>query len=254
MLKGVSFDARARHDDGAGRIERLGQEHADQPGDGVQPAAARPHPGRRARPGDDSAARLPRAAGVGAAGELPVRRHDRREHRLRQSERVARRDQGGRAHRALRGVHPALPGGLRHDRRRARHQAVRRPAPARVDRPRDSRQPEGADPRRSDVEPRLRERGDDSGRPARAARRAARRSSSRTGCRRFAAPIRFWCWKAARSSSAARTPSCSTKDGRYRQLYDKQYKIETNRFINPGEDFTPEPPKVVVASRGSNQL
>ncbi len=30
-------------------------------------------------------------------------------------------------------------------------------------------------------------------------------------------------------------------DGRYRQLYDKQYRFELNRFINPGEDFTPEP-------------
>jgi subfamily B ATP-binding cassette protein MsbA len=29
--------------------------------------------------------------------------------------------------------------------------------------------------------------------------------------------------------------------GRYRQLYDKQYRLETDRFINPGEDFTPEP-------------
>ena len=27
--------------------------------------------------------------------------------------------------------------------------------------------------------------------------------------------------------------------GRYRQLYDKQYRLETNRFINPGEDWTP---------------
>ena len=30
--------------------------------------------------------------------------------------------------------------------------------------------------------------------------------------------------------------------GRYRQLYNKQYKIETDRYINPGEDFTPELP------------
>ena len=29
---------------------------------------------------------------------------------------------------------------------------------------------------------------------------------------------------------------------RYRQLYEKQYGIERDRFINPGEDFTPEPP------------
>ena len=28
--------------------------------------------------------------------------------------------------------------------------------------------------------------------------------------------------------------------GRYRTLYDKQYKFEADRFINPGEDFTPE--------------
>ncbi len=30
-------------------------------------------------------------------------------------------------------------------------------------------------------------------------------------------------------------------DGRYKQLYDKQYKLELDRFINPGEDFTPPP-------------
>ena len=34
------------------------------------------------------------------------------------------------------------------------------------------------------------------------------------------------------------------KDGRYKQLYDKQYRFEKNQFINPGEDFTPELPKV----------
>ena len=30
------------------------------------------------------------------------------------------------------------------------------------------------------------------------------------------------------------------QNGRYKQLYDRQYKLETDRFINPGEDFTPE--------------
>ena len=30
-------------------------------------------------------------------------------------------------------------------------------------------------------------------------------------------------------------------DGRYRQLYDRQYKLERDQFINPGEDFTPTP-------------
>ena len=33
-------------------------------------------------------------------------------------------------------------------------------------------------------------------------------------------------------------------NGRYKQLYDKQYHFERNQFINPGEDFTPELPKV----------
>jgi subfamily B ATP-binding cassette protein MsbA len=44
--------------------------------------------------------------------------------------------------------------------------------------------------------------------------------------------------------------------GRYRTLYDKQYKFESDRFINPGEDFTPEPEKVPVETptRGDRAL
>jgi len=44
------------------------------------------------------------------------------------------------------------------------------------------------------------------------------------------------------------------RDGRYRQLYDKQYKLETNRFINPGEDWTPEVPKPVTLKPASTQI
>ena len=36
-------------------------------------------------------------------------------------------------------------------------------------------------------------------------------------------------------------------NGRYRYLHDKQYKFETDRFINPGEDFTPEPERPKAA-------
>jgi subfamily B ATP-binding cassette protein MsbA len=43
-------------------------------------------------------------------------------------------------------------------------------------------------------------------------------------------------------------------NGRYRQLYDKQYRFEKDRFINPGEDFTPEPEKVVAPARVSSTL
>ena len=38
------------------------------------------------------------------------------------------------------------------------------------------------------------------------------------------------------------------KHGRYRQLYDKQYHFEQDLFINPGEDFTPEPEAPAVAT------
>jgi ABC-type multidrug transport system fused ATPase/permease subunit len=38
--------------------------------------------------------------------------------------------------------------------------------------------------------------------------------------------------------------------GRYRQLHDKQYRLERNRFINPGEDFTPDLPAAALPSSG----
>jgi len=41
-------------------------------------------------------------------------------------------------------------------------------------------------------------------------------------------------------------------NGRYRQLYDKQYRFEKDRFINPGEDFTPEPEVVAAPAARAN--
>lgn len=40
-------------------------------------------------------------------------------------------------------------------------------------------------------------------------------------------------------------------NGRYKQLYDKQYKFERDQFINPGEDFTPEPTSL---TKGTTRL
>ncbi len=63
----------------------------------LQPAARGPRARRRPRPGDGAAARLPRSARGRAAGELPLRRHDRRQHPLRPQPRDARRGaRGGR--------------------------------------------------------------------------------------------------------------------------------------------------------------
>lgn len=42
--------------------------------------------------------------------------------------------------------------------------------------------------------------------------------------------------------------------GRYRQLYEKQYYLESDRFINPGEDFTPEVPAAAAPSGGTGRL
>jgi energy-coupling factor transporter ATP-binding protein EcfA2 len=135
-----------------------------EPGDGVQSPDVRPHHSSTASTSRPAAARLPRAPRRRAAGQLPLRRHDRREHRLLAARRLARGDRGSGAARALRRVRRPLREGLRHDRRRARRQALGRPAPARRDRTRVARQPDDPDPRRSDLEPRQRERSNDPGR------------------------------------------------------------------------------------------
>jgi hypothetical protein len=98
VLKGVSFRA-GGHDDGAGRVERLGQEHAHQPGDGVQPAedpGGCSWTGATCRP---SACAITAAARRRAAGQLPVRRHGRREHRYARPTRPGT-DPRGQPHRA----------------------------------------------------------------------------------------------------------------------------------------------------------
>jgi subfamily B ATP-binding cassette protein MsbA len=40
--------------------------------------------------------------------------------------------------------------------------------------------------------------------------------------------------------------------GRYRELYDRQYSFEEDQFINPGEDFFPEPEPVVTRTRAAS--
>jgi ABC-type multidrug transport system fused ATPase/permease subunit len=50
-------------------------------------------------------------------------------------------------------------------------------------------------------------------------------------------------------------PELLARNGRYKQLYDKQFHFETDQFINPGEDFLPVPEKEPVgARRGSSAL
>jgi subfamily B ATP-binding cassette protein MsbA len=44
------------------------------------------------------------------------------------------------------------------------------------------------------------------------------------------------------------------KRGRYRQLYDKQYMLEHDRFVNPGEDVVPESEEVVLERRDAGGI
>ncbi len=46
-------------------------------------------------------------------------------------------------------------------------------------------------------------------------------------------------------------PELLAKRGRYRQLYDKQYLIEHDRFVNPGEDHTPDEEDVDIPVRST---
>ena len=78
---------RAGPDGGDRRADRRGEDHPRQPADAVLRARRRPHHPRRPRHRVDAAARPARRHRHGAAGHLAVRRHDPRQHRLRQPRR-----------------------------------------------------------------------------------------------------------------------------------------------------------------------
>ena len=118
-------------------------------------------------------------------------------------------------------LHPRAAGGLRHARRRARPDALRRPAPADRDRPRDPGQPADPDPRRRHLVGRRLDRAGDQARAARGdgrthdvrdrapplddrARRRDRRARGRRGRRR-----------------TATTTSCSSAPTLYREIVEK---------------------------------
>ena len=162
-------------DDPAGRDGRAGrqlgqrQDVARQPDSALLRAVGRPPLRRRPRHHDADAREPARADRAGVAGRAAVRRHHRRQHRLRRDGRhVARGHRTRRGRRARARIHPRDAAGLRHARRRERHAPVRRPAAADRDRARHPQGRADPDPRRGDVVARLRIRAAGAGRARRA--------------------------------------------------------------------------------------
>ena len=112
----------------------------------------------------------------------------------------------------------ALPGRLRHRRRRPRAPVLRRREAAAGHRPHAAARPAGARARRGDQRAGQRDRAGRAGRARRGQPRAGRRSPSRTGCPRSATPTVSPSCTPGGWSSRASTRSCWPADGRYARL------------------------------------
>ena len=159
---------RGRPHGGAGRPDRLGQ---DQPG-GADRAPLRPERGQRSRSTAPTCARStsPRCAARSPSSPTTAscsRASVAENIAYARPEATPRADRAGRAARPGARVHPRAPRRLRDRGRRARADALGRPAPAGRDRPGADRRAPDPDPRRRDLVGRRDHRGGDQARAAR---------------------------------------------------------------------------------------
>ncbi len=153
-------------------------------------------------------------------GPVPVLRHVAREHRLRAAGRDARGGRRGRAARPGPRVHRGAAGGLRHARRRARADPVRRPAPAHRARPGAAGRPAHPDPRRrhprSTPPPSAR-----SSRPCARSWPGGRPSSSPTGSRRSRWPTTSSSWRTGASLARGSHEELLERSALFREIVEK---------------------------------
>jgi ABC-type multidrug transport system fused ATPase/permease subunit len=193
-----------------------------------------PRAGGRNRPGAGGPEQLSAAVGRGAAGFLPLRRDDPREHSVFKT----RRHRGAVSLRLPHGprgrVRRALPRGLRHHRRRARREALRRAAPAALDCPGSLGRAAHSDSRRGHQFARLRIRGDDPGRaePVDAGAHDLRHRSPAVDDPPRRPDSRG---RGGRIVERGSHEELFALQGRYYDLYTRQHGLEANLFLAPGE-------------------
>ena len=252
VLKHVIFTRAGRHDDRAGRIERLGQEHAHQPGHGVQPAdvgtrssstAAISPPSGCATTARSSAS----SSRTTSCSTAPSARTSVTDARTRPRTRFARSAASRTADEFIdafekkydtivgeRGV--KLSGGQR------QRVAIAR---AILADPRILILDEATSSLDSESEALIQD-GLRSLRQGRTTFVIAHRLST------IRSADQILVLEARRDRRARHARRAAWRcDGRYRTLYDKQYKLEADRFINPGEDFTPEPAQGASVAAGA---
>ena len=71
----------------------------------------------------------------------------------------------------------------------------------------------------------------------------------RTVCQQFVQPNQILVVESGEIVERGTHDELIAMNGRYKQLYDKQYKFEQNLFVNPGEDFTEKTAEKLSATK-----